>query len=198
MLAGIDYGCGQTNVDHKTGIRFGVISQGSVLQAWCDSAEADYGEPICPKCGNTASNSADLPEESEEWGIAQGACSDYGCKRCEYVFDACEAFGDEPQGWHYEGDGYECVDCLDSDIMILKSPYYTKAVFCSPCVPGACSIESPDSDGAKAYCFGHDWFEDGKAPYPVYRVDNDNLVTAKLTEEDKSEIQRQWLDNEGV
>jgi hypothetical protein len=33
MSAGIDYGMGQTNVNHETGIRYGVISQNSVMQA---------------------------------------------------------------------------------------------------------------------------------------------------------------------
>lgn len=171
MSAGIDYGMGRTNIDHATGIRYGVISQHSVLQAWCDSSEPDYGKPHCPKCGNEASNSADLPDESEDWEIARGACSDYGCMRCEYVFDAQEAFGEEPIGWNYSDDGYELVNCLDSDIMVLKSPYYTLAVFCSPCVPGACSIETPDDNGAKAYCLGHDWFETGMATYPVFSVE---------------------------
>lgn len=176
MSAGIDYGMGRTNIDRATGIRYGVISSHSVMQAWADSSEADYGDPTCPKCGNTATNSAELPEESEAWEIADHGCSDYGCKKCKYIFDSCEAFGEEPQGWHCTDPDYEAVDCLDSDIMILKSPYYTKAVFCSPCVPGACSIESPDDDGAKAYCFGHDWFESGEAPYPVFSVETGEEV----------------------
>jgi hypothetical protein len=46
--AGIDYGLGRANVDHETGIRYGVISQHTVGQAWYDSAEAEYGEPHCP------------------------------------------------------------------------------------------------------------------------------------------------------
>lgn len=171
MSAGIDYGMGRVNIDKGNGIRYGVISQHSVSQAWCDSSEAQYGEPHCSKCGNDAKNSADLPEESEEWEIARGACSDYGCERCKYIFDACEAFGDEPIGFTYEGDGYRLEDCLDSDICVLKSPYYTLAQFCSPCVPGACSIESPDENGAKAYCLGHDWFESGEATYPVFSVE---------------------------
>jgi len=51
---GIDYGRGETNIDKLTGIRFGVINQGEVGQAWFESAEADYGKPTCPKCGNEA------------------------------------------------------------------------------------------------------------------------------------------------
>ncbi len=174
--AGIDYGHGTTNVDKVTGIRYGVISQHSVSQAWCDSAEPDYGKPTCPKCGNEAIESGALPDESEEWEIAKGACSDWGCTHCEYVFDASEAYGDEPQGWNYEGEGYTLTDCLDFDIFVLASSFYTFAPFCSPCVPGAGNLDSAGEDGVKTYCLGHDWFEGGKAPYPVYSVETDQLV----------------------
>lgn len=40
----IDYGSGETNIDKATGIRFGVIHQHEVLQAWADEAEPDYQE----------------------------------------------------------------------------------------------------------------------------------------------------------
>lgn len=177
MSAGIDYGHGRVNVDVTNGIRYGVISQNSVSQALSDSdLEYDYGDATCPKCGNVATNSADLPEESEEWEIGRGCCSDYGCVRCEYVFDASEAFGDEASGWSYLADGYELTDCLYNDVFVLKSPFYTHAQFCSPCVPGAGNLDSADADGAKTYCLGHDWFEDRKAPYPVYDVATGALV----------------------
>jgi len=64
---GIDYGLGTSNVDAATGIRYGVISQHSVnLDAWAE-AEADYGDPHCPKCGNEtcASDSDSIPEDAE-------------------------------------------------------------------------------------------------------------------------------------
>src|SRR5208282_4039670 len=127
MAAGIDYGMGRSNVDVKTGIRFGVISQHSVSQAWCDCAEPDYGEPTCPKCGNTV-NQYEHAERMDEWEYGAGCC-DYVCESCEYVFDSSEAFGDEPSGWGYEGEGYKLTDCLDSDIFVLESPYYTFAQF---------------------------------------------------------------------
>mgnify|MGYP001585451342 CR=1 FL=1 len=59
MSAGIDYGLGCTNIDVETGIRYGCISIHSVTQAWDYSAESDYGEPTCPKCGNIAGNAED-------------------------------------------------------------------------------------------------------------------------------------------
>ena len=173
--AGIDYGMGTTNRDPENGIRYGVISQHSVLQAWADSAEPDYGDACCPKCGNKAQStvlegSASLDYDLDDFERAEHECADFVCEPCRYVFGSESAYGDEPQGWSYTGAGYELVDCLDSDVMVLKAPYYTFAQFCSPCVPGAGNLDSADEDGVKTYCLGHDWFEDGKAPYPVYIV----------------------------
>ena len=54
---GIDYGMGNTNIDTKTGIRFGVIAQHEVGEAWYDSSDPNYGSPQiddmpddCPYC----------------------------------------------------------------------------------------------------------------------------------------------------
>jgi len=135
MGRGIDYGMGETNIDRTTGIRFGVISQNDVLQAWADSSEPDYGEPTCGCCG------------------------------------------DEPLGWGLDDGEYVAMADQHGEIMILRSPYYTKAGFCSPCVPGACHLSEPCNDGEKAYCFGHDWFDDGVAPYPVYSVETGKEVS---------------------
>ena len=57
--AGIDYGMGTSNIDHNTGIRYGVISQNEVLQAWADSSEPDYGMP----------EENELPEDAEPMGF---------------------------------------------------------------------------------------------------------------------------------
>lgn len=137
---GIDYGLGKTNIDTQTGIRYGVISQHSVMQAWADSSEPVYPEH----------------DQSET--------------------DADEDIDCEPIGWVYSDEGYELQDCLDSDIMVLKSPFYTFAQFCSPCVPGAGNLNHPTEDGVKCYCLGHDWFEEGHAPYPVYQVSDGKQV----------------------
>lgn len=177
---GIDYGLGQSNVDKETGIRFGVISQNEVLQAWADSSDADYGEPTCPKCGNEASaiddpQVPDLDMPTEDW---EDNGRDHACLTCHYSFDSDEAYGDEPNGFTFQDSEYEAVQGLDGDIFIVKSPYYTRAQFCSPCAPGAAYLMNPCDDGPKAYCFDHDWFESGKAPYPVYRVSDDSLIEA--------------------
>lgn len=128
---GIDYGRGITNIDAKTGIRFGVIHQNNVLQAWADSSEPYYGEL----------------NEGEE-------LDDFA----------------EPLSFVYDGDGYTAESDDYGDIFITKSPYYTTCAFCSPCAPGAGDVMATREDGIKTYCFDHDWFEGGKAPYPVYSV----------------------------
>lgn len=138
MSFNIDYGMGTTNIDVKTGIRYGVISQHDVTQAWADSCK-----PVYPD---------DLSDDDMEYA--------------------------EPIGWEYNGDGYELTDCLDSDIFVLNSPFYTYARFCSPCVPGAGNLNDHDENGVKTYCLGHDWFDDNKAPYPVYSVATNELVKA--------------------
>jgi hypothetical protein len=143
---GIDYGRGITNIDAATGIRFGVIPQNEVLQAWADSSEPIY--PSCPDHGDDCPDDCDYNENSEAIGF------------------------------EYSGDGYEAEAGDDGDIFITKSPFYTYAQFCSPCAPGACYVTStvePDPNN-RAYCFGHDWFEDGQAPYPVYSVETGGKV----------------------
>lgn len=181
---GIDYGLGQSNVDLKTGIRYGVISQHTVGQAWYEDAEPDYGKPTCPKCGGKAHSYADYPDrlpiskgDMEGWECDWYEGSpDYLCPECKYLFTSEAAFPDEPLGWTFEDDFYSLQDCLDSDIIVLRSPFYTFAQFCSPCVPGAGNLDNPMKNGVKCYCLGHDWFESDVAPYPVYRIENDQLV----------------------
>jgi hypothetical protein len=60
MSLNIDYGIGLANIDHATGIRYGVIPQYDVLQAWADSAEPEYGQPLCPKCSTDLKDSGKL------------------------------------------------------------------------------------------------------------------------------------------
>ncbi len=174
---GIDYGLGRTNINMETGIRYGIISQNSVLQAWADSSEPDYGQATCPKCGSDAiACDAITAQDNEEYESGRG-CADWQCDSCQYVFDACEAFGDEAQSYNYSGNGYELHSCFDNcEIFVTASPFYTLAPYCSPCAPGAGNLDSANDDGVKTYCLGHDWFDDNKAPYAVYSVATGELV----------------------
>jgi len=103
----------------------------------------------------------------------------YPCESCEITEEEKENDGCcfcEPIGFSVDNGKYIADSDDYGDIFITKSPYYTRAQFCSPCAPGACYLTNPCDDGEKAYCFGHDWFENGKAPYPVYRVCDDKLI----------------------
>jgi hypothetical protein len=205
---GIDYGMGQTNIDRETGICFGVINQNAVLQAWADSAEADYGTPTCPDCGadlvavpsHTESSDppgqwvrviSDLegnatdPTDRSDYESERG-CADYACDQCRKLIEAHEAFGDSPLGWTLDDGEYKAQCGEDGDIFILKSPFFTRAQFCSPCAPGACYLENPTDQGERAYCFAPDWFDadcDGACPYPVYRVTDGALIYSPKTDD---------------
>ena len=175
--AGIDYGLQQSNIDRKTGIRYGVISQNTVGEAWYNDAEPDYGKPTCPKCGNEVLDSRDEKVRED-----YDSHKDYYCEKCDvsYWCEAC--FSDEPIGWSYNDEGYELTDCLDNDIIILKSPYFTYAQFCSPCVPGACNLNSPLEEFLsqnRCFCLGHEWFKDGKAPYQFFSVETGEEILPK-------------------
>ena len=187
MGYGIDYGNGETNVDHATGIRYGVIPQNDVLQSWSDSSESDYGAPHCPKCGNEALSIDDenVPDidSATDW---EDNGRDHACVSCRYSFNADEAYGDDPLAFTLDDGEYVATQGGDdTDIFVIKSPYFTYAQFCSPCAPGACHLRQPvDENGPRAYCFAPDWFDchydddalgvyngaNTACPYPVYRV----------------------------
>ena len=131
----------------------------------------------------------DMSRDALGYETLHHACGDYACDSCRLLFDGEDAFGDIPNAWYVgaldeneklipDSDGYLATQGGDDcDIFILKSPYYTRAAYCSPCAPGACYLASPCDDGDKAYCFGADWFDtESPCPYPIYRVDNDELV----------------------
>lgn len=177
--AGLDYSLGRSNFNSETGIHFGVIAMNSINLDCTEDFEYDYGKPSCPKCGTEVKASDEVSDEDEdgnslEWHNGK----DFACVDCQECFWSDRCFGDEAIGWSYQGDGYKLADCLNNDIFVLASEYYTLAQYCSPCVPGAGNLDSPCDEGVKTYCLGHDWFEDGHAPYHVFRVADDSEVFA--------------------
>lgn len=180
---GFDYSLGTAN--HRGEFHFGVISAHACCEFIYEAFEADYGPPTCGKCGNEAIEADDpqapdideLPEDWETIHAIGGA--DYACLGCKRFFSSDDAFGEEPVG-NYLDDG-EYKASLDgyNDIFITQSPYFTYAQYCSPCAPGAGHLENPcppGCGGIKTYCFGHDWFNGDKAPYPVFSVKTGKLV----------------------
>lgn len=165
--AGIDYGHGITNVSNA-GFHYGVISQNSVLQAWADSSGPFYGEPDgnCFECSECGQENYAAEKLGLKWGDSINCANeDCGCSIELELPDCAEPIS------HYIDDSEYSAECGEmGEIVITKSPYFMHAQFCSPCFPGAGNCDTECEDGPKTLCFGHDWFEDGKAPYRVYNV----------------------------
>ena len=187
MSNGIDYGMGTTNIDKKTGIRYGVIPQNDVLEAWGEASEPDYGPPTCGECGNEAVSIDEVPFDLDDCETLrqdgdfrkhdvlaipkeyQEACGgneewhdeggNHACLSCARSFDSQDAYGEEPLSFTLDDGEYLAEGDSDGDIFIMKSPYYTFGPFCSPCAPGAVYIRGGSEKGAKAYCFAPDWFD---------------------------------------
>lgn len=157
---GLDYAFGKANVDATTGIRYGVLNQGEILQAWVDASEPIYTND-CPYCGAAL----------DDCVIEGETCPECDAELASGDFDDAVCLGFE-----LDDNEYKATCGEDGDIFIMKSPYYTLCGYCSPCAPGAGDLSAPMDNGIRAYCFGHDWFEGGKAPYRVFRVDDDTEV----------------------
>ena len=174
--AGIDYGMGTSNRDIATGIHYGVIHLHNVMQAWCDSSEPYYGEEErderipCEDC-----NGSGLSGKEKEGKIEVECtfCNGEGTIENDEYDDMQEALC-----YVYDEDGYKAQSDDMGDIFITKSPYYCLCIYCSPCAPGAGDCMHEEKEGIKAYCFGHEWFEEGKAPYTVYSVANGEEIKA--------------------
>jgi len=92
------------------------------------------------------------------------------------LWDCYESSGDCTR-YEYEDGGYHIQTCSDGDWFVLKSPYYTRAQFCSPCAPGAGYLANPCPTGPKTYCLDKEWFgDDQPCPYPYYSVETDELI----------------------
>lgn len=148
----IDYGFGQTNIDHDTNIRYGCFgtNRPPLTEWFWEEVEHDYGPPTCPKCGshNLLTGEQVTDDDAEEGyepypSGRDHVCGDHWCPSCKIYFSSDNAFPDEAIGWSIGSseDLPYIVDCLDTDGLILKSAYYTYAPFCSPCVPGAGNLD---------------------------------------------------------
>lgn len=165
---GIDYGLGKTNIDEKTGIRFGIIPVNELYHDVWSEIESIY-VPFCPECNTEL-------KEDDYLAVDDGQ----PCPHCgKTIADSEDCLGDEPTYNKLITDDYTSIVDDTGDLFLIKSKYYTFAQFCSPCAPGAGYILNHCEDGPKTYCFGHEMFEDEKAPYPVYSVETNELIKPK-------------------
>jgi len=80
----------------------------------------------------------------------------------------------------YESEGYKIINCLDTDLEIIKSPYYCFAPRCSPCVPCAGNISDISEMieyEKKTYCLDPSFYSDEDKPkYKIYEVATDKEI----------------------
>ncbi len=168
-----------SNHDQETGYRYGVISPHSINQ---DALGDVYANGIDP---HYEAGKEELLNDIKE------LCENHNL---DYERINTDSFVDEFSDNYQDGGDGQC-DYSDKEytlhvsgdnfgIFVMKSPYYTYCRGCSPCAPGAGDLDAsfdPDEyEITEAYhrtlCLGHDWFDDGKAPYRVFRVEDDNEV----------------------
>ena len=183
MSRGIDYsGPGSTaNRDPETGIRYGIIPLHALAQYTEEEFEAVYFIG-CPQCGTEWSHEVQIGAEVRDdvkmfWNPdVKVKTRGTTCPECGKFVQEDHEVGDEPIDHKLDDGTYQARLDSSNEVWCFKSPYFTRAQFCSPCAPGACYLASPTPDGERAYCFGHDWFDGNVAPYPVYSVETGELV----------------------
>jgi len=140
----------KVNINTETGIRYGVIASNNVMYFW------DEATPIYPDPVYTGPDDLDTDIDTDD--------NDYDNMS-------------EPIRYEIDNNALQAHTFWDGVcIMITHSEYYTLTRLCSPCCPNAGDLDSPDDNGDKTYCLGHDFFGLDGAPYRVYRVADDAEV----------------------
>lgn len=181
------------NIDTETGIRYGVISMNEVLQAWADSSEPIY-EYYCPHCGALLKKGCEARRcESCHKNINPDV--DFDClDPVAWAVDdgeyKAESFADDPDIFIIKSPYYTfcklCSPCAPN-AGYLKSFFVPMGRVREQLV--LVKIISPSSYAEafrshakaqgfyRAYCFSHDWFDEGKAPYTIFTVEGDLVVS---------------------
>jgi hypothetical protein len=222
------------NYDPAAGIHYGCISQHSLMpeamsDIWDKARDLSY-ESAVEEWKSTLSGLHNLPDHVRDGTIAS-ALKDFrlddddlaelsviadgdlpAAEKTDAMWDIIEQeFNDhyecDQRSWLWEDEGYQLSNCLITDIFVGKSPYFTYAPECSPCVPNAGNLDSAFKGKAvpsgeyqgrgedllaeaqslgwmKTYCLGHDMFEGGNAPYPVWSVETGKHVVMVETKVD--------------
>jgi hypothetical protein len=183
--AGIDYGMGKSNIDTETGIRYGIVSMNSLNEwAWESMEQGDDLDYDAFKKEVISSLSSSIREALEQYSLDYQNDSD---AIADDVWDGLEVeyeSNGDCRRYALEEDGCSLQTTSSGDLFVFKSPFYTHAQFCSPCVPGAGNLDCPCENGPKTYCIGWEWYdEEQPCPYPIYRCDTGEQVYAPKREE---------------
>lgn len=156
------------NINLETGIRFGVIYP-NYVDNWYEWSDAVVDDK-CPHC------------QGSDFDITDSVNGIYICEGCKKTFMEDESEEFTVVGREYITERYKAIQLEEGEnIVVEKSPYFTYSRLCSPCYPNAGDLASgiaivvDESSGYKTYCFGHTWYENGIAPFPIYKVSDGTL-----------------------
>jgi hypothetical protein len=169
--AGIDYSMGNPTVnrDPGNGVSYGLISLHSLGEFATEEFEPVYYHKVCTHCGEDLAEDFDECNDdvNEETGLAGNQCPS-----CKDILETPEdIYPDEADSWIFEDPEYSLMLSEQNEVWVFKSPFVTRAQYCSPCAPGAGNLDSPCDKGPLTYALGPEWFEDETTPYAVSRVD---------------------------
>lgn len=172
------------NIDPETGIHYGIIPKNDLLNCAeeffneaTDITYEELAEEIRAEINGTLD---ELFESLERQTIVseelKQRIKDDAMEQIINEFN--DDYNDEVARLIYETDEYIIQgDNDDSDLFVIKSPYYTYAPRCSPCAPNAGYLRDANVNAEfKTYCLGPEWFEDEKAQYPIWKVENDEKL----------------------
>lgn len=191
-----------SNVNTKTGIRFGVISgmtafwlEGDIRQSGDDLSFQEFKDELSAKVSSALA----------------GVVEDYTSSRIERLTDACdvdsivESLLDAGLSDNYECDEPE-YDYADSDgnsyhlshlggaaiIYCCQTKYVMRCRQCSPCVPGAGDLDNYDENGTPCYCPDPDsWGDEGTKfrfeQKPIRIGENDLIELIPIESDEESD-----------
>lgn len=190
------FGQNSTDLDWEDFIESFRCSVGAAVDDWLECSDApdigtvladalcDYSQTLATQVTEIAIEEielAELPTDNEVIKRIIDRCVDE-CQLGDYY----ESQGDSRRARYDDGE-IVCQSASDGDLWVLKSPFVTWAQFCSPVASGAGYLRTPcvEGAGAKCYCLPHDWWPDGKCPYPYWNVNTgEKVFTPSETTED--------------
>lgn len=144
-----------SNYNEKTGIRYGVISARSLNQDL-------FCELLYTHGTNETLKEAEEDHKKQARKDAQ-IFDDIDLAEFEENYECPDFDIDEPTySGSYKGVEYAVTYLGGAQILwVFESPNTGCFDLCSPCVPGACNLDSPNPEGYLGYDVPADWREEG-------------------------------------
>lgn len=181
------------NMDFKTGIHYGCISQHALDQDVLNDLITESDDLLYDQSKddfrNDLINAVQKVLDDNYIENVRGEDINFDDALDEWE----ESYMNDNHHWYYKDENY-ILDFSDDlvTVTIIKSPYYTWCKACSICVPNAGDLDSPSDShtfrivgdkqvdyyphSIKTYCFPEEYFDNNRAPYEYYMVNGDIKV----------------------